>query len=164
MPRPAARLVLVLSTVLLVGCDHATKFAAERVLAGRGVVGLLPGIIDLQYAQNRDTAFSLLRDVDWPGKTLLLGALSLVLVAVLATYLWRRSRGASLVEALGISMVLAGALGNLIDRLARGYVIDFIHLHHWPVFNIADSLLVAGALVLVFFHRRDDRSAPPARS
>jgi signal peptidase II len=59
----------------------------------------------------------------------------------------RRTSGGS--ARLGFTLALAGALGNVLDRLARGYVIDFIHLTHWPVFNVADVLVVVGIVVMV---------------
>jgi signal peptidase II len=71
------------------------------------------------------------------------------------TILWiMRRRVSSLTERLGLAMALSGALGNLIDRLVRGYVVDFVKVPHWPVFNVADIAIVLGfALLIVEGHR-----------
>jgi signal peptidase II len=72
-------------------------------------------------------------------------------VIFLAAVWWRR-RHESVAEQAAYALLLAGALGNLLDRMFRGYVVDFIHVTHWPVFNVADALLVAGG-ILLFLHR-----------
>ena len=156
MSHRGAGLFLAILTTLLVGCDHVTKIAAHGLLAGRGAVELLPGFLDLRYAENDDTAFSLLRGVAMPGKAAILGVVSILVLGVLLGFLWRRSRGASTSELIAIALVAAGALGNVIDRVGRGYVVDFIHVHHWPIFNVADALLLAGAVLLALHGRRRD--------
>ncbi|HWL89087.1 MAG TPA: signal peptidase II, partial [Polyangiaceae bacterium] len=78
---------LVLCSALLVGCDHATKVLAQRELGGGRVLSLISGVLDLQYTENRDTAFSLLRDVAIPHKAEVLGAVSaLVLLATMVRW------------------------------------------------------------------------------
>ena len=63
-----------------------------------------------------------------------------------------KRRQANRSERAAYALLLGGALGNMLDRLARGYVVDFIHLHHWPVFNVADVLIVIGAALLLLGH------------
>ena len=82
-----------------------------------------------------------------------------VLTAI-ALIAWARRRRARLAEQIGYAVLLGGALGNLVDRLARGYVVDFLHLHHWPVFNVADVAVVAGAVFLAIV---SGRAAPAQR-
>jgi signal peptidase II len=142
------RLILVLFALGLFGCDHATKLAAERGLDGRGPLALVPGLLDLRLAHNHDVAFSFLGRLDVTSHPLLLvAAASLVLLVVGVTW-WRRRASAGLVEHLGFAAVVAGAAGNVVDRALRGYVVDFIHLHAWPVFNVADVAVVMGAIVI----------------
>ncbi|WP_394830188.1 signal peptidase II [Pendulispora rubella] len=131
----------------LVGCDHATKSLAQRELQEGRIIELISGVLDLRYTENHDTAFSLLRDVSIPHKATVLSVVaSVVLLGTLASW-WRR-RHAAASEGLGYALVAAGAVGNIADRFARGFVVDFIHLKHWPVFNVADILIVGGILLL----------------
>lgn len=123
---------------------------------------LVPGVLDLRYAENHDTAFSLTSGLHSPLKGALLTVLAVVGVLFVALLWWRR-RGAPRAQQVGYAMLLAGALGNVIDRLARGFVIDFIHLHYWPIFNVADVLIVAGVVWLALARNRD-RGAPPLQS
>ena len=163
MRRFASFPVLAALVLCLVGCDHATKYAATRELRGRPPVSLIAGVAELRYTENRDIAFSLLRAVPEPvrkpliflGGAVALGALGL---------LWRQRRGAGLVEHVGFAMILAGAVGNLSDRLLRGYVVDFVHVTHWPVFNAADAWLVIGIGLLFLGERlgKARRAGPPA--
>src|SRR5437773_10204224 len=110
MARRAMGWLLMLFTLVMVGCDHATKVAAQAALPRRGAVSIVPGLLDLRYAENRDTAFSLLRTLHFPGKGAVLVALSLVgLCAVLVA--WWRHRRASTTEQAAYALIVAGALG-----------------------------------------------------
>ena len=135
-----------------VGCDHATKLGAKAALEGREPLSLVANVLDLRYAENRDTAFSLFQRRDMTAPAGLLLALSCVALALLGAFWWRRRRG-GVVEHAGFALVAAGAVGNVLDRAARGYVVDFIHVAHWPVFNVADVAIVLGMGVL-FLARR----------
>jgi signal peptidase II len=135
-------------SMALVGCDHATKLAAATALRGK-TVALVPGVLDLTYTENHDVAFSLLRDAVFPHKSIVLICLAMV-GSIFVAIMWMRRRNvASRFEHIGWSLTLAGALGNMVDRVIRGYVIDFIHLQHWPVFNVADIVVVLGVIALV---------------
>ena len=132
----------------LVGCDHATKIAAHATLGEGRVVTLIPNVLDLRYAENRSTAFSLI-DGAHAGKTVaLLVVVSLLAIAAIGAYWWRvRKHGAA--TQLACALIVAGAIGNLADRAARGFVVDFVHLHHWPIFNVADVAITIGVAMLV---------------
>lgn len=142
-------LALASLLILLVSCDHGTKHWAETSLKQKPKIELVAGVLDLRHTENRDTAFSLSRSVlPAPLKRpvlLVLGTIGLVAIASM----WRRRLRARRWEQAAYVMLLAGAIGNLADRVFRGYVVDFIHLHHWPIFNVADVLLVAGSLLLL---------------
>ena len=139
----AFRLSLLALVMLLVGCDHGTKHAAQSSLA-RGAMELVPGVLDLRLTENHDTAFSLLSRFGVHGASTALMVLASLTVLGIAGYWFARRNVASRWEQAGLAMVLAGGLGNLIDRAVRGYVVDFIHVHRWPVFNVADIAVVAG--------------------
>ncbi len=147
----------MLFTLALVGCDHATKAVAEAALSHRGPVSIVPGVLDLRYAQNHDTAFSLLHDLHFPGKTALIAVLAALAMGAVIFAWWRR-RGASSAEQAAYALIVAGAVGNVIDRVRRGYVVDFIELHRWPVFNVADVAIVAGAVLLGILALRRPRA------
>ncbi len=144
MARRIAFSSLILLIVALVGCDHATKAVAESQLARSGPMALVPGVLELRYVENDDTAFSLARNVSSRLKTPLLAigsALGLVAVGALVRRMYPRARSA---ERVALALLAAGAIANVVDRLRRGYVVDFIYVHHWPVFNVADVLIVLG--------------------
>jgi signal peptidase II len=149
MPNWRSILVLAVSAGLL-GCDHATKVVAEQQLGSGRVVTLVPRVLELRYARNDDVAFSALSGWEIPHKGAILLAVSVaVLLGAVAMWIRHRRRAErwGLADA-GFGFVLAGALGNLIDRIAHGYVIDFIHLAHWPIFNVADACIVVGLIAL----------------
>lgn len=153
LPTPKApafplRVGLFLLTLSLFGCDHATKLAAEQSLSGGRTVDLLSGVLELRFAPNPDTAFSLLHTFGVPQTPGVLGAAAAVaLLGVVAMWIASRKR-ASRAQHVGFALVVAGALGNVVDRAVRGYVVDFIHITRWPIFNVADIAVVAGAILL----------------
>jgi signal peptidase II len=141
--------------------DRFTKLWAEERLAGRDPIVLIPKVLQFRYVENSGGAFSLFGGQPW-----LFFAASLIVVTVILVL---STRLHSTVSAIGLGLVLGGALGNLTDRMVRGpgvsgKVIDWIEFPRvWPVFNIADSAIVIGALTLVvwsMFHRPADRAAP----
>jgi len=156
-------LALVGFAVGLVGCDHASKHLAEVHLGGQPRVDLVPGVLDLTYTRNHDVGFSLLRAVPPPVRSPLILATSSV-ASVLLAVAWARRHAAPWSEQLGWAFLVAGALGNLLDRLLRGYVVDFVHLRSWPVFNFADVFLCVGAglMLLAYRKRSGPGSAAPA--
>jgi signal peptidase II len=134
--------------VALVGCDHATKYAAKADLQGHPPKQMITSVLDLRYVENTDVAFNLLRAVPENVRSpLLLGFGTIGVLAMLGMILRRPGRTAT---RTALVLVLAGALGNLLDRLFRGYVVDFIHVPHWPVFNVADMCVTAGAILLLW--------------
>lgn len=142
------RLGLLLLTLSLFGCDHATKLAAEQSLSHGRAVDVVSGVLELRFTTNDDTAFSLLHSVGIARPPIVLRTASaLALLGVVAMWIASRKR-ASRTQHVGFALVLAGGLGNVVDRAVRGSVIDFIHVTHWPIFNVADIAVVAGAALL----------------
>jgi signal peptidase II len=155
------RLLLPLALLAsLVGCDQATKELAVSHLRAEPPVELISGVLDLRYTENRDVGFSLLRFIEDDGvrRGVILAVAATVLL-FLGVFLVRKRAELPPVMLGALSLLAAGAAGNLLDRLLRGHVVDLIHLHHWPVFNVADVCIVAGAILLVF-----SRRAPAARA
>jgi signal peptidase II len=137
LPRLAAALVGV---GLMLAADLYTKSWAATELRARGPRRLGP--VMLRYQENGGTVFGWLRE-GGPGVRPVLVAYSAVVSLVLAVLLVRRRR-ATAATVLGLAAMLAGSLGNLCDRVARGFVVDFIGLPRWPSFNVADLVLAAG--------------------
>lgn len=138
--RYALVLVIALAVIVL---DQATKVAVAHTLAGRAPVALAGGLIYLDYTRNTGAAFSLLQA---HGSLFVVVAVVVSLAIVLS---YRRIAGTSTLTRIALGLVLGGALGNLIDRVRLGYVVDFIDLRWWPVFNLADSAIVIGVILLV---------------
>jgi signal peptidase II len=162
---------LALLTLMLVGCraDHVTKGWAAEQIKGAPIT-VIPDLVELRYAENRAIAFSMLKDVPENVRVPLIYALAGVALLSMSAVAWsRRKRG--LWGLLPFSLVMAGAFGNLLDRVRNGYVIDFVHLHwrdawSWPIFNLADSLIFVGMASLFWqflSERKEGESeAPPA--
>jgi signal peptidase II len=153
--------VLVVAALLyLVGCDHATKYAAERELRDQPTT-VISGAVSLELHENHGVAFNNERILPTSARKPIIFAVGILAAAALAVALYRR-RGTFNVETAALLFVAGGALGNLIDRVARGYVVDFVHVQHWPVFNMADVFLVVGAgLLVVAAYRARHDAAPP---
>jgi signal peptidase II len=163
----ALRVLLMVLVVALVGCDHATKVVAKVTLEGTAPRSIIPGVLDLVYTENRDTAFSVFHDVTSPAKGPLLLLMSSLAIAAIAVAWWKRRRVAGLLEHAAFVLVVGGAIGNVVDRFQRGYVVDFIHVQCWPVFNVADVAICAGgALVGIVMMRmkKGEEGQDPSRS
>lgn len=144
---PAAWLSL---SAAIVALDQATKFLVTRFLDLYERVEVLP-VLDFTYVRNTGAAFSMLAGASgWQRWffTVLASGISIALVV----WIFRLPRGQRLV-AISLAMILGGALGNLIDRVLHGYVIDFVHAHwgsaYFPAFNVADSAITIGAALLI---------------
>lgn len=159
------RFLLFLFAATLVGCDHGTKALAAVSLA-RAPLPVFGDVVDVRFTKNPDVAFSMLGRLGIPhAPGLLLAASAVVTVLVTATW-WLRSRArrAGLLDHVGYALVLAGAVGNALDRAFRGYVVDIVRVGAWPVFNVADVAVVLGMALLAFaaLRGRGRSSGPPS--
>jgi signal peptidase II len=149
--------------------DQVTKAWATARLKPVGMIEVLPDFFRFSYALNRGVAFSLFADVEFNIKWVL-AAIS-GLAAVLVMHYLVRTPATMRRMCWSLSLLLAGILGNLIDRIRLGEVVDFIELHWrdqytWPTFNIADSAICIGAALLALELLKEERAAqlapPPA--
>jgi len=155
----------LLSFVVLVA-DQVTKAWATAKLKPVGMLEIVPDFFRFSYALNRGVAFSLFADVQFNIKWIL-AAISAMAAAMVAYYL-ARTPGIQRRLCVSFSLLLAGIIGNLIDRIRLGEVVDFIEFHWrdqftWPTFNIADSAICIGAVLLaveLLFEERAVRSTP----
>lgn len=135
--------IVVVTAALVVAVDQATKAFAVRAFAHRPVE-LIPGVLTLRLTYNTGAAFGVGR-----GHPELFLAVTLVVIAAILVAA-ARTRRPSLLAAFGL--IAGGGLGNVVDRVLRtrdGRVVDFIDLHHWPVFNLADASIVVGVIVVI---------------
>lgn len=125
----------------LIALDRLAKRLVMYGLAPHGVKTAISGVVSWVYTENRGAAFSMLS-----GRNILLIALSIALIAALALYLFRHPNANSVLRH-GLWMIVAGGVGNLYDRIAYGYVVDFIRLDFidFAIFNPADVFICIGA-------------------
>jgi signal peptidase II len=152
-PRRIGALVVVAVGVLAL--DIASKVAVVATLTGKPPIRLLGNFLKLRVERNPGAAFSFA-----PGLTIVF---SLIAVTVIVVILRSSRRIRSLPWAITLGLLLGGATGNLIDRIFRspgafrGWVVDWIQVPHWPVFNLADSAIVCGGILAVLLSARGIR-------
>lgn len=141
----------------VVACDQLLKFLVERSIPLGADVVLIPGAVTLTHVRNPGVAFSLLREVP----LLVPAAIAVFLLVMLFSTpaRWTRRPYAR----LALALLAGGAVGNLIDRVRVGAVIDYVDLHVWPVFNLADAAVTAGTLLLLAVVARGPAAARAAR-
>jgi signal peptidase II len=153
--RRLGRFVFLLLLLGVVGCDHTTKALALTELSQGGPISVVRGLVELRYVTNTDTAFGVLGQFLGPTARFAIVVLAQT-AANLALTAWviARWQKSSPLERGAGAILLGGGLGNLLDRLARGHVVDFIHVSYWPVFNVADIAICVGVGLLVLVWRR----------
>ena len=123
-------------------------------------VEVIPGFFQLTLVHNTGMAFGLLGGIAFPGKAWLLTAVSAGLLVAIVWFAWRAGP-LSMMTVVGIAAMLSGAVGNILDRILYGYVVDFLDVYvgsaHWPAFNIADAMICTGVGLLVLESVRDLR-------
>ena len=138
-------LVIAAAAVFL---DQLTKLlVVQNISEGASVEGIR-GVFRLTYIENKGAAFGILSEHRW-----VFMILSVVAIAAILFYLWREKPGSILVR-LSLGMILGGGIGNMIDRILRGAVIDFVdvELIHFPyIFNVADEFVCVGCVLLILY-------------
>lgn len=162
-------LLIVLLSVLVVGFDQSTKYLAVHYLELNERIPIVSGYFDLTLVYNKGAAFGMFSGIDDPmARGVTLGiAIGIALLAVFYILFidtphtwWGRA---------ALACIIGGAVGNIIDRVRLGMVIDFFLLYyeelHWPVFNVADSAISVGVVLLIFSkprpaHKLSESEAP----
>ena len=145
-PRRRVRLLVTFAAVIL-AIDIVTKVAAVRLLTPGQPVSIIGDTVTWTLVRNSGAAFSMATGYTW--------ILTLIATGVVIGIIWMGRRLVSPWWAIGLGMILGGALGNLVDRFfrwpgpLRGHVVDFLSIGWWPVFNVADASVVGGAVLLV---------------
>jgi signal peptidase II len=148
-----ARRSLYLSIAfVIVLLDRFTKHLVEQKLALYHSVSIIPGFFSFTHVRNRGAAFSILAESSSPYRTLFLIIFSSISVLILIWLLWK-PKGVRLMTGISLALILGGAAGNLYDRVIYGEVVDFLLFYYrqweWPAFNVADSAIVIGGLLLI---------------
>jgi signal peptidase II len=150
----------------VVGLDQLAKQLIDRFMELHESRPLLEGLLRLTYVQNRGGAFGLLSDADIPYRPIVFSLVSLVAFGAIAAYAFQLPAANRLAQT-ALALIMGGAVGNLIDRVRLGYVIDYVDAywgpHHWPAFNVADSCISVGVglLVLDILLSPQDQPAKP---
>lgn len=149
--------MVIAMAVLVAMVDQILKWAVVRSLPLNSSRTLIPNVLDLTYRQNPYAAFSMLKSLS-PA---ILLSITLVVLVVFSLLIWPylRVRAGVIAGAL----VFGGALGNLIDRIRLQRVVDYVDMHVWPVFNLADACVVVGVGLLMLVILRADRAAHPEK-
>jgi len=142
---------LIAAGVLLL--DRFSKRLVAKDISLHDSIPVIQRVFYITHVENRGAAFGLFNDSPSQWKIVLLVLFSLVALVIVSALLWRSSHTMT-ATAVGLSLILGGALGNLWDRVLNGRVVDFLLVYigsyQWPAFNVADSAIVVGAGLLVF--------------
>jgi signal peptidase II len=136
----------VLAAAVVLADQFAKLLVVSRIDADRAIC-VIPKVIDFVYVKNTGAAFSIMADMTW-----LLAIVSVVFCAAVAVYFVRKQPKSRL-QCTALTLMFSGAMGNALDRIFRGYVVDFIRTAFidFPVFNIADMAITVGAAVLIIY-------------
>jgi signal peptidase II len=144
---------LLALSALIIALDRVTKNWVGRHIEEGSAITVIPHVFRISHVLNSGAAFSMFTDSPHPERTRwMLTAFSLLAAIVVAAVLLRVGRRITLTS-LSMALVLGGAIGNVWDRLRTGTVVDFLEVHivhyHWPDFNVADSAIVIGGILLL---------------
>jgi len=151
------RILLAITPLILI-VDQLTKLYIDRTMQLYQSIPVVGGLFSITYLRNRGAAFSFLADASWRLPFFIL--VSFIAVAAIMVA-FGKLRDDQRFAALSLTLILSGAVGNLIDRLRLGEVIDFLDVywrnHHWPAFNVADSAICVGVAMLALDMFREER-------
>jgi signal peptidase II len=158
-----SRKILIFLVILVAGVflDQITKYLVVRELADGDQIPIIQGFFNLVLTYNTGAAFGLFANLSMKFAWAFFMVSTLVVMGVVA-FLWWRLPADHTLGTVGYSLIFSGAVGNLIDRVRLGKVVDFLDFHvshfHWPAFNVADSLVCIGAGLLVWYIIQEDYS------
>lgn len=144
-----------IQVVFILVIDQITKSVVAQSIAFGTNRSIIPGFFNLSHVRNRGAIFGFFSQSSNPLVFVLLTLASLAAFSLVIYYFIKVPDSERLLK-ITLSLILAGALGNLIDRIFKGYVIDFLDFYvgryHWPSFNVADSCISVGAILLLFIY------------
>ena len=141
--------------VALIALDQWVKFEIVKNIQLGGVKPFIPKILSLTYLRNTGAAFSILENQQW-----LFAVITLVVIGAAIWYLSKHIKGSAWLLS-GLSLIIAGGIGNFIDRMRQGFVVDMFQLDfiNFAIFNVADSYLTIGVLVLIVMMLKEEDNA-----
>jgi len=155
--KPNYRIFSIVTAVSLV-LDQVTKIVVDRTMTLYQSIPVIDGLFSITYMRNKGAAFSFLATFDY-RRPFFIAVTLVAMVAIAVTF--RKLRDDQRLTAVSLSLIFSGAVGNLIDRVRLGEVIDFLDVywktHHWPAFNVADSAICVGVALLAFDMIREER-------
>ena len=158
--RWASRRLEVTVAAGIVVADQIVKAVVLATLPLHDGVAVIPGLLSLTHVRNTGAAFGLLNSAAFPFKTVMVTLMAVTALVLIAAYAWRTAPEERL-SRIGLSLILGGAIGNLIDRARLGYVVDFVDVYwrdyHFWAFNVADAAITMGAIIIlaeILFARR----------
>ncbi len=140
-----SRLAVLFSAVLYILLDQWTKMLAVTYLKGQSPFVVIPNFLRFSYVENRGAAFGSFADSRWVF--MVISSVAILAISFYILYERKLSR----LALMSLTFILAGGIGNMIDRVALGYVVDFIDVYgiHFAVFNVADSFVTVGCFLLI---------------
>jgi signal peptidase II len=151
-------------SLLVLILDQWTKGIVTRNFDVHQSRNVIAGFFDLTYVQNSGAAFGLFASVDSSLKAIILNSVAILVFLIVSGYALRTSHRSVRLQ-LGFALILGGAVGNLMDRVRFGYVVDFLDFsisgHHWPAFNVADAAICVGVGLLFLDMLRGEEEPPP---
>ena len=167
-PNPALRRLsyIVVSLAILL-FDQVTKAMIAATIPLHSSISVIEGFFDLTHVKNRGAAFGLFATIDSPMRTVLLHGVAFGVFFAVLTYAMKSSVAWTRLQ-VGLSLILGGALGNLVDRVRFGSVTDFLDFyvgsHRWPAFNVADSAITIGVCLLALdIWRKPEQPVPTSQ-
>ena len=153
-------IILLALTPLILIVDQLTKLYIDGTMKLYQSIPVIDGLFSITYLRNRGAAFSFLSEASW-RLPFFLFATVIAVIAILVAF--RKLRDDQRFAAVSLTLILSGAVGNLIDRVRLGEVIDFLDVywknHHWPAFNVADSAICVGVALLALDMYREEKRA-----
>jgi signal peptidase II len=148
---PPRRLELWLP-IVIVALDQLTKAAVRAMVPLHESVTVIPGLVDLTHVRNSGAAFGILNGAEFPFKTIVIAVVAVAALVAVGFYAASLAHH-QLIARLGLALIIGGAAGNLLDRLAAGAVVDFVDVywrtHHFWAFNVADSAITIGVAIMI---------------
>lgn len=140
-----------MTTGLIVLLDQVTKLYVDASMPLHESIPVIPGFFSITHIRNPGAAFGFLAEASPLFRSVFFVVVTILAISLVLHYIWKSNDGETLLT-FGLSLILAGAVGNLIDRVRLGEVIDFLDIYiganHWPAFNVADSAISVGAVIL----------------
>ena len=161
--------ILFFVSALIVGLDQISKYFICKLVPLYSQIQVIDGFFNIVHIRNSGVAFGLFKRFGSEYRLISMLVVSLIAVFLIFFLVSQLKRGCKL-QAFSLSLILGGAIGNLIDRMLIGEVVDFIDVHwaevyHWPAFNVADSAITVGIIFIIFdelfLSRKREKETPP---